>query len=318
MAGNNALELAEKRARREASKAAATTAITAATAAVSSPNASMSEGEDAGNDDEVKMTEALGKVKNLTDENIRLEENNTKLTKETTQLKAALAAKKTEAIQVVLEKQKIVEEVEAAKEDWKQKADWYEKEICRVEDLWDESSECFFHTAIDQIRYLNPGVELRMKGMSTLCVVRDDKWYHGVRKYFVEEKPRDKEITPPPIQPVPLQANVAREEQKGPIEAEMVDLGLDANKLLRDGMSAYICNYFWIFVSDLTLSHLVLRQVIVIYDGHICYPVVSLFILPFTVCADIGIPDIASVGIPSVPASELIVMRGHKSDGSLL
>ncbi|KAJ1409039.1 putative transmembrane protein [Sesbania bispinosa] len=40
------------------------------------------------------MTEALGKVKTLTDENIRLEENNTKLAEEVAQLKAALAAKK--------------------------------------------------------------------------------------------------------------------------------------------------------------------------------------------------------------------------------
>ncbi|KAJ1376369.1 hypothetical protein SESBI_50020 [Sesbania bispinosa] len=86
-------------------------------------------------DDEVKMTEALGKVKNLTDDNLRLEEKNTKLSEEITQLKTASVAKKSEAIQAILEKQKMVEEVEVAKEEWKLKAAEYEKEILRVEDL---------------------------------------------------------------------------------------------------------------------------------------------------------------------------------------
>ncbi|KAJ1384607.1 hypothetical protein SESBI_42379 [Sesbania bispinosa] len=159
--------------------------------------------------DEVKMTEALGKVKNLTDENLRLEDNNTKLTEEITNLKAALAAKKAEAIQV--------------------KAEWYEKEIRHVEDLWDESAECFFHTAFDQIKYLNPDVELQTKGMSTLRVVRNSKWYRGVGKYFMEEQPGDEEIAPPPIQPIPLKADADNEEKKGPTKSEMVDLGLGDN-----------------------------------------------------------------------------------------
>ncbi|KAJ1376170.1 hypothetical protein SESBI_50228 [Sesbania bispinosa] len=151
--------------------------------------------------DEVRMTEAPGKVKTLTDENIHLEENNTKLAEEVAQLKAALATKKTEAIQVVLEKQKVVQDV-----------------------------ECFFHTAIDQIKYLNPDVELRTKGMSTLCIVCDDKWYRDIGKYFVEEMSGDEEITPPPIKPIPLKEDVEREEKKGPTESEMVDLGLDDSK----------------------------------------------------------------------------------------
>ncbi|KAJ1383975.1 NTP pyrophosphohydrolase MazG, putative catalytic core [Sesbania bispinosa] len=100
-------------------------------------------------DDEAKMVEALGKVKGLSDDNLKLTENNGKLLEEIEKLKLDLAAKKSETIQVVLEKQKVVEDFEAAKEDWKLKEAGYEKEIRRVEDLWDESVECFFHNAID-------------------------------------------------------------------------------------------------------------------------------------------------------------------------
>ncbi|KAJ1385952.1 hypothetical protein SESBI_41240 [Sesbania bispinosa] len=181
-------------------------------------------------DDEVKMVEALGKVKSLIDDNLSLEEKFGKLLEEIMHLKTTLVAKKSETIQAVLEKQKTVEEFEAAEEGWKLKAAKYEKEIRRVEDLWDESAECFFHTAIDQIKYLNPEVELRTKGMSMLCVVRDGKWYRRVGKYFVEEQPGKEEITPPPMRPIPLEADAARDDQKGPTESKMVDLGLDAGK----------------------------------------------------------------------------------------
>ncbi|KAJ1417305.1 hypothetical protein SESBI_16732 [Sesbania bispinosa] len=158
-------------------------------------------------DDGVKMADALGKLD--------------------------LEAKKSKTIQVVLEKQKVVEDFDAAKEDWKLKEVGYEKEIRRVEDLSDESAECFFHNAIDQIRYLNPGTELRTKGISTLCVVRDGKWYRGVGKYFVEELSGEEELIPPLMQPIPLEADAAREDKKGPTEPEMVDaqvLGLDESK----------------------------------------------------------------------------------------
>ncbi|KAJ1421262.1 hypothetical protein SESBI_13850 [Sesbania bispinosa] len=184
-------------------------------------------------DDEVKMKDALGKVKGLSEDNLKLNEKNDKLLEEIEKLKLDLAAKKSETIQVVLEKQKTVEDFEAAKEDWKLKEASYEKEIRRVEDLWDESAECFFHNAIDQIRYLNPGTELRTKGMSTLCVVRDGKWYRGVGKYFVEELSGEEEFIPPPMQPIPLEADAAREDKKVPTESEMVDaqvLGLDESK----------------------------------------------------------------------------------------
>ncbi|KAJ1424175.1 putative girdin isoform X1 [Sesbania bispinosa] len=87
-------------------------------------------------DDEVKMTEALGKVKSLTDDNLSLTEKNDKLLEETEKLKLDLVTKKSETIQAVLEKQKTtVEDFEAAKEEWKLKAADYEKEIRRAEDL---------------------------------------------------------------------------------------------------------------------------------------------------------------------------------------
>ncbi|KAJ1421749.1 hypothetical protein SESBI_13386 [Sesbania bispinosa] len=159
-------------------------------------------------DDEVKMKEALGKVKGLSDDNIKLTEKNNALLEEIEKLKLDLAAKKSDAIQAVLEKQKVAEELEASKGEWKLKAAEYEKEIQRVEDLWDESAECFFHNAIDQ-------------------------WYRGTGKYFVEELPGEAEITPSPLQPVPLEADAVREDKKGSTESEMVDvkiLGLDDSR----------------------------------------------------------------------------------------
>ncbi|KAJ1378525.1 hypothetical protein SESBI_47773 [Sesbania bispinosa] len=159
-------------------------------------------------DDEVKMQDALRKVKGLSDENVQLTDKNKELEEEIEKLKSALASKRSEAIQVVIEKQKMVEDLEDAREEWKLKAAEYEKEIQRVEDLWDESAECFFHNSIDQIKFLNPGVELQAPG--------------------------EAEIDPPPMQPLTLEADVVRDEKKGPTESEMVDariLGLDDSKL---------------------------------------------------------------------------------------
>ncbi|KAJ1387229.1 hypothetical protein SESBI_40142 [Sesbania bispinosa] len=86
-------------------------------------------------DDEVKMQDALGKVKGLSDDNIKLTEKNKGMVEEIEKLKLDLAAKKSEAIQAVLEKQKAAEDLEAAKEGWRLRAAEYEKEIQRVEDL---------------------------------------------------------------------------------------------------------------------------------------------------------------------------------------
>ncbi|KAJ1418367.1 hypothetical protein SESBI_15867 [Sesbania bispinosa] len=163
--------------------------------------------------DEEKMVEALGKVKTLTNENTQLVENNTKMADEVIQLKKALAEKQSEAI--------------LDKENCAKKVEWYEAEIERVGDLWEESAECFFHNAIDHIKFLNLGVELMTKGVNTLCV---GKWYRGTGKYFVEEIPGDEEICPPPIKPIPLKEDVEREEKEGPTDADVVDLGLDAAK----------------------------------------------------------------------------------------
>ncbi|KAJ1400740.1 AH/BAR domain superfamily [Sesbania bispinosa] len=184
-------------------------------------------------EDEVKMQDALKKVKGLSDDNVKLTDKNKELEEEVEKLKSALAAKRSEATQAIIEKQKMAEGLEDAKEEWKLQAAKYEKEIRRVEDLWDESAEIFFHNAIDQIKFLNPGVDLCTRGMSTLCVVRDGKWYQGTGEFFVEEAPSDMEITPPPMQPITLEADAVRDEMKSPTESEMVDakiLGLDDSK----------------------------------------------------------------------------------------
>ncbi|KAJ1410290.1 hypothetical protein SESBI_22024 [Sesbania bispinosa] len=52
----------------------------------------------------------------------------------------------------------------------------------------------------------------------------------GTGKFFVAEDPSDVEITPPPMQPITLEADVVTEDMKGPSEYEMVDaqiLGLE-------------------------------------------------------------------------------------------
>ncbi|KAJ1422919.1 hypothetical protein SESBI_12682 [Sesbania bispinosa] len=153
-------------------------------------------------DDEVVMQDALKKVKGLSDDNLRLTDKNKELEEEIKKLKSDLDTKRSETIQAVLEKQKMAEDLEEARKEWKVKAAEFEKEIQRVEDLWDESAEVFFHNAIDQIKLLNPGVDLRTRGMSTLCVVRDSKWYRGTGKFFVAEDPSDVEIAPPPMHPL--------------------------------------------------------------------------------------------------------------------
>ncbi|KAJ1431182.1 putative carboxy-terminal kinesin 2-like isoform X1 [Sesbania bispinosa] len=92
-------------------------------------------------DDEVVMQDALKKVKGLSDDNIRLTDKNKELEEEIKKLKSDLDTKRSEAIQAVLEKQKMAEDLEGAREEWKVKATEFEKEIQRVEDLWDESAE---------------------------------------------------------------------------------------------------------------------------------------------------------------------------------
>ncbi|KAJ1402477.1 hypothetical protein SESBI_28013 [Sesbania bispinosa] len=152
-------------------------------------------------DDEVVMQDALKKVKGLSDDNIRLTDKNKELEEEIKKLKSDLDTKRSEAIQAVLEKQKMAEDLEGAREEWK-------------------------------IKFLNPGVDLRTRGMSTLCVVRDGKWYRGTGKFFVEEDPSEVEIAPPPMHPLILEADIASGDMKGPSESEMVDaqiLGLETS-----------------------------------------------------------------------------------------
>ncbi|KAJ1378526.1 hypothetical protein SESBI_47774 [Sesbania bispinosa] len=91
-------------------------------------------------DDEVVMQDALKKVKGLSDDNLRLTDKNKELEEEIKKLKSDLDTKRSETIQAVLEKQKMAED-SRAREEWKVKAAEFEKEIQRVEDLWDESAE---------------------------------------------------------------------------------------------------------------------------------------------------------------------------------
>ncbi|KAJ1406003.1 hypothetical protein SESBI_25454 [Sesbania bispinosa] len=71
-------------------------------------------------DDEVVMQDALKKVKGLSDDNIRLTDKNKELEEEIKKLKSDLDTKRSEAIQAVLEKQKMAEDLEGAREEWKE------------------------------------------------------------------------------------------------------------------------------------------------------------------------------------------------------
>ncbi|KAJ1405136.1 hypothetical protein SESBI_26078 [Sesbania bispinosa] len=71
-------------------------------------------------DDEVVMQDALKKVKGLSDDNIRLTDKNKELEEEIKKLKSDLDTKRSETIQAVLEKQKMAEDLEGAREEWKE------------------------------------------------------------------------------------------------------------------------------------------------------------------------------------------------------
>ncbi|KAJ1435415.1 hypothetical protein SESBI_04920 [Sesbania bispinosa] len=149
MAGNNMLALAEKRAKREAAKRAAADAERAvatgagSSALTSSQAATQVPGErplkkikkdfeavsKKLKDDEVVMQDALKKVRGLSDDNLRLTDKNKELEEEIKKLKSDLETKRSETIKAVLEKQKMAEDLEEAREEWKVKAAEFEKEI---------------------------------------------------------------------------------------------------------------------------------------------------------------------------------------------
>ncbi|KAJ1404842.1 hypothetical protein SESBI_26244, partial [Sesbania bispinosa] len=116
--------------------------------------------------DEVKMTEAIAKVKTLTDDRDKLEAG-------MIVLQQKLASETAEKIKVFAEAKKEASTLELEKEDRDIKEKQFTVEIERLRKLWEESTDVYFHAAIKQIKFLNPIVEFRTRGMSTLCQVQD-------------------------------------------------------------------------------------------------------------------------------------------------
>ncbi|KAJ1393836.1 hypothetical protein SESBI_34656, partial [Sesbania bispinosa] len=106
--------------------------------------------------DEVKMNEAIAQVTALTEERDKLNASNILQQQQ-------LVTEKAENLQVVAEIKRVSEDLVAEIERHKQREKELEGEIEKLGKLWKESSEVYFHAAIKQIKYLNPGVELKSR-----------------------------------------------------------------------------------------------------------------------------------------------------------
>ncbi|KAJ1415117.1 hypothetical protein SESBI_18306 [Sesbania bispinosa] len=79
--------------------------------------------------------------------------------------------------------------------------------------LWDDAVDHYFYLAIKQMKFLNPGVPLNTKGMSTLCAVDDGKLYGVLPTGKVESAPGDVEPKSPPFHD---EENPAANAERGP------------------------------------------------------------------------------------------------------
>ncbi|KAJ1404875.1 hypothetical protein SESBI_26277 [Sesbania bispinosa] len=111
------------------------------------------------------MTEALAKVQNLIEER-------DKLVADIVTLQKQLVAETTEKLKYTAKAQKVVCDLKAEVNDRKVKEKKSGEEIENLGKLWEESADVYFHAAIKQMKFLNPGVELQTRGMSTLCMVK--------------------------------------------------------------------------------------------------------------------------------------------------
>ncbi|KAJ1422604.1 ER-Golgi family vesicle-tethering protein [Sesbania bispinosa] len=116
--------------------------------------------------DELKMQKAIGQVKLLTEERDKLNKSVTELTKQVETL--SLEKKKVED-----DAKAATEEAKAAKiakmeldslrqemEELRIEKEKEEEEIESLGKLWEEASAVYFHAAIKQMKFLNPGVKL--------------------------------------------------------------------------------------------------------------------------------------------------------------
>ncbi|KAJ1440996.1 hypothetical protein SESBI_01676 [Sesbania bispinosa] len=170
--------------------------------------------------DKLKIQTALGQVKLLTDERNKLSTTITDLN---------------------LQNQTLTEEKKKALDDVKTATDEAKATTPRWSffgKLWEEFAGVYFHAAIKQMKFLNPGVELKTRGMSTLCLVENGKWYRAQPDDNVECEPGDKEPASPVIEAeeegVPNEKCAADEEKvlpdKNAADGEKVPPRLKVNE----------------------------------------------------------------------------------------
>ncbi|KAJ1394176.1 putative kalirin-like [Sesbania bispinosa] len=139
--------------------------------------------------DELKMQTALGQVKLLTEERDKLCTSVSDLTLQN----KTLTDEKRKALD---DTKASVDELELLRteiEELKKMDEEIQKEIENLRRLWEESAGVYFHAAIKKIKFLNPRVELKTRGMSTLCLVENGKWYRAQPDNNVECEPGDEE-----------------------------------------------------------------------------------------------------------------------------
>ncbi|KAJ1397461.1 stomatal cytokinesis defective SCD1 protein [Sesbania bispinosa] len=142
--------------------------------------------------DKVNMKEAITQVSALTEERDKLNTNNILQQQQ-------LVTEKAEKLKAIAETKSVSEELTAEIDKHKQREKELESEVDKLGKLWEESSEVYFHAAIKQMKYLNPEVELRTRGMSTLSVVEDGKWFRVEANGNLECSPGDEELVSPVI-----------------------------------------------------------------------------------------------------------------------
>ncbi|KAJ1416720.1 putative ankycorbin isoform X1 [Sesbania bispinosa] len=172
----------------------------------------------------VKDLNALPKLKKtFHDMSAKLENDELKMQAAVGQVKPSPRRKK-----ALDDAKAMANELEALKAEVKELKSKYEesqREIEKLGKLWEESADVYFHATIKQIKFLNPGVELRARGMSTFCVVEDGKWYHAQPSGNVECKPGDEEPTSGVIEADAEEGGRPKEKQAADVEVADPEVG---------------------------------------------------------------------------------------------
>ncbi|KAJ1430772.1 hypothetical protein SESBI_07602 [Sesbania bispinosa] len=149
--------------------------------------------------DKAKISDALNKVKLMTKECDQLSAENILLQQKLATEKAERINAEAEATKAAETAKKALDDLKLERLDRQVKEPELQKEIERIEGLWEDSAEIYFHTAIRQIKFLNPDIELHTRGMFTLCQVEDEKWFNVTPTGMIASSPEDDELIRPEV-----------------------------------------------------------------------------------------------------------------------